>query len=220
QNWSHKLLSMGKKVSKDHLINLTLNNEKISCWCWFGGSIEPQLPFVISASKEMLMRKKNHILRICVEWNGDGHPNLVKKLAEIVYNSGGNIKFDFKAFNPNVHYALTGRDNTNVLRNITLVYENFEKNNTRSVPMLGISTLLVPFYLDSIEIEKISQFIANLNPDIPYSLLIFHPDFMMNDLPVTPRSQVQEAYNSATKYLNNVRVGNLHLLGLKSIKEL
>jgi pyruvate formate lyase activating enzyme len=220
QNWQHKIISSSKKVSKEELINFTLNHKKISCWCWFGGSIEPQLPFVISASREMLKRKnKNQILRICVEWNGDGHPKLVEKLAEIVYKSGGNIKFDFKAWNQNLHQALTGRKNSNVLNNIKLVYEKLEKNNDRNVPMLGISTLLVPYYLDKSEIENISKFVARLDPEIPYSLLIFHPDFKMKDLPITPLKQVREAYITAEKVLNNVRVGNLHLLGIRSMEE-
>ncbi|MHA2103695.1 MAG: radical SAM protein [Candidatus Hodarchaeales archaeon] len=221
QNWQHKIIDWSKKVSKEELINITIKNNKISCWCWFGGSIEPQLPFVISTSREMLKRKiNNKILRICVEWNGDGHPKLVEKLAEIIYKSGGNIKFDFKAMNQNLHQALTGRKNSNVLNNIKLIYDKFEKENDRHVPMLGISTLLVPYYLDKTEIENISKFVARLDPEIPYSLLVFHPDYYMKDLPITPIRQVKEAYAIAKKSLNNVRIGNLHLLGFRSMEEL
>jgi pyruvate formate lyase activating enzyme len=35
-------------------------------------------------------------------------------------------------------------------------------------------------------VEGIAEFIAGLNPDIAYSLLAFHPDFIMMDFPATP----------------------------------
>jgi pyruvate formate lyase activating enzyme len=74
------------------------------------------------------------------------------------------------------------------------------------------STLLVPYYVDVSEVSSIARFISQAGPDIPYSLLVFHPDFRMNDLPITPRSQVDECYREARRYLRNVHVGNIHLL--------
>ena len=50
-------------------------------------------------------------------------------------------------------------------------------------------------------------------PDIPYSLLIFHPDFTMNDLPITPIESVIRAYKISKEYLTRVHVGNIHLIG-------
>jgi pyruvate formate lyase activating enzyme len=81
-------------------------------------------------------------------------------------------------------------------------------------PVLTATTLLVPFYVDEKEVEEIAKFIANLNPEIPYSLLVFHPDFYMRDLPITPREQVKHCYEAAKKYLDNVNIGNQQLLGV------
>jgi pyruvate formate lyase activating enzyme len=61
-------------------------------------------------------------------------------------------------------------------------------------------------------LEKIAGFIASLDETIPYSLLVFHPDFMMQDLPITPAEQAFEAYRTAKKHLKNVELGNIHLL--------
>ncbi|MDW8360721.1 MAG: radical SAM protein, partial [Candidatus Caldarchaeum sp.] len=73
QNWSHKQLSEAPLVSVEELVQTTLENPRISCWCWFGGSPEPQLPFAVMASRAVLEAKPSHrILRICYEWNGDG----------------------------------------------------------------------------------------------------------------------------------------------------
>jgi pyruvate formate lyase activating enzyme len=213
QNWSHKFLERGQVVSTDHLIEKTLKNDKISCWCWFGGSPEPQLPFTLYSSKKMLeLTPENRVMRICLEWNGCGNPKLVERIGEVVYKSGGNIKFDFKAWTPSLHYALTGRSNQEVKKNIRLIYDKFERNNDREVQMLGISSLLVPYYVDANEVEQIAKFLAEIDPQIHYSLLVFHPDFVMRDLPITPKEQVMKAYEITKKYLENVHIGNKHLL--------
>ena len=214
QNWSHKLLNEGKIVSADEIVNHTLGDSRITCWCWFGGSPEPQLPFALNASRMALERKsEKRVLRICFEWNGCGAKELVKKAGEIAYESGGNIKFDLKAFTPSVHKALTGRDNKRTFENFELIYREFYEKR-KDVPVLNATTLLVPHYVDEHEVSKIAEFIASLDPEIPYSLLIFHPDFMMSDVTVTPKKQVEECYKAAKKYLKNVNIGNISLLGL------
>ena len=71
---------------------------------------------------------------------------------------------------------------------------------------------MIPGYIDKEEVEKIARFISNLGPEIPYSLLGFHPDFKMIDMPVTTRKQAEECYQTAKKYLKRVNIGNKHLL--------
>lgn len=214
QNWTHKLISRAPQTSVDELVELTLNNKRISCWCWFGGSPEPQLPFAVEASRRIVETKpSNRVMRICYEWNGDGNPALVKKAVETVAESGGNVKFDLKAFTPAVHKALTGLDNRRILENFEMVYRGFYERRP-GLPVLGATTLLVPGYVDAVEVEMIARFIASLDENIPYSLLVFHPEFMMDEMPITPGKQVWECYRAATKHLRRVNIGNLHLLGL------
>ncbi|MFX1564187.1 MAG: hypothetical protein ACFFDP_12870, partial [Promethearchaeota archaeon] len=59
------------------------------------------------------------------------------------------------------------------------------------------------------------NFIKNLNqPSIEYSLLIFHPNHLMADLPVTPLKQAQRCYDAAKQILGKrIHIGNLGLLG-------
>ena len=80
--------------------------------------------------------------------------------------------------------------------------------------MLTATTLLVPFYVDEKEVEDIASFIASINRDIPYSLLVFHPDYYMRDMPITPTEQVHRCYEAAKRHLKNVNIGNKQLLGL------
>ncbi len=220
QNWEHKAIQRGQKVSADELVDLTLSNDRITCWCWFGGSPEPQLPFAINASRKVREEiSETRVLRICFEWNGDGRWRLVEKAGMLAFESGGNVKFDFKAWTPSIHLALTGRDNNVVKQNIRRLHELFVARGDRGHQTLGVTTLLVPYYVDENEVELIARFLSELDELIPYSLLVFHPAFKMVDLPVTPLKQVVCAFRKAKKYLKNVSVGNLHLLGYRSMSE-
>ena len=201
QNYEHKFIDRAEHVKVDELVHRA---EKATCICYFGGTPEPQLPFLLKATQKILETKK---LRICWEWNGTGNPRLVKKAAEYSCITDGVIKFDLKAYDRNLHMALAGRPNDRTLQNFRMVSENFQKKN-----LLTATTLLVPGYIDAEEIEKLAKFISDLNPDIPYSLLAFHPDYKMMDMPVTSKKMATECYKTAKKYLNHVNIGNKHLL--------
>jgi len=183
QNWEHKNIERGDCIEIEQLVR---EAKDARCICYFGGTPEPQLPFLLRATKKILENVK---LKICWEWNGTGNPDLVRKVAEYSYTTNGTIKFDLKAFDYNLQIALTGRPNKRTLDNFQMVAQEYKE-----------------------EIEKIAKFISNLNPDIPYSLLAFHPDFKMIDMPVTTRKQAEECYQVAKKYLNRVNIGNKHLL--------
>jgi pyruvate formate lyase activating enzyme len=67
--------------------------------------------------------------------------------------------------------------------------------------------------VDAREVGSIARFVASLDPDIPYSLLAFYPQFFMADLPPTSRRQAAECWQAAKEAgLRNVRIGNQHLL--------
>ena len=76
---------------------------------------------------------------------------------------------------------------------------------------------MVPGYVDAGEVGAIAGFIADLAPSIPYSLLAFHPDYHMADLPYTSLGQAIEGYNAARRRLERVHVGNLHILGVSGM---
>lgn len=214
QNASHKSLREAESTGVEEFVEQVSGNHRISCICFFGGSPEPQLPFALEAGRRLLETAgKGRILRICFEWNGCGRPDLVDRAAEIALRSGGNIKFDLKCFDPNLSLALSGVPNERAYENFRRIAERYYDGRP-DPPMLTATTLLVPGYVDRREVEGIAEFIASLNPEIPYSLLIFHPDYYMYDLPVTPRRQVEECLKAASKHLRRVHVGNLQLLGL------
>ncbi len=216
QNYFHKHSHEGKLTSVDTFIGDVQSQDKISCICYFGGSPEPQLPFALQASKKLLEYSSHPILRICFEWNGCGNRALVKEAAELSFNSGGLIKFDLKCFTPVLSIALSVVNNDAAYRNFEFIARNYYEERS-TVPLLTATTLLIPGYIDAYEIEKIAAFIADLNPEIPYSLLLFHPDFYMSDMPYTSKKQLNDCLKTAKNHLTNVHAGNLQLLGLSSM---
>ena len=125
--------------------------------------------------------------------------------------SGGCVKFDLKAWDHNLHRVLTGAANHRTLENFSRAVQLGLQRVLP--PSLVANTLLVPGYIDAVEIGAIAKFIAGLNPDIPYSLLAFHPQFYMSDLPLTSKSLADDCLRAARDAgLKKVRLGNVHLL--------
>ncbi len=211
QNASHKKIRTAPSMSIDEFTAKIDKNKNISCICYFGGSPKPQLPFALKASENALEIERD-ILRICWEWNGCGNKKLVERAAKLSLKSGGNVKFDLKCFDENLSFALSGVSNKAAYENFKMVAEFFDKRP--DLPVLTATTLLVPGYVDEVEVSSIARFISELNDEIPYSLLIFHPDFMMMDMPITPKEQAFACFNAAKKYLKHVNIGNIHLLGM------
>ena len=80
-------------------------------------------------------------------------------------------------------------------------------------PLLVVSTLLVPGYVENDQIAQIAKLLVDIDPTIPYSLLAFYPAFVIDDLPTTSRKQAEECFNVAKDVgLENVWIGNKHLL--------
>ncbi len=210
QNWHFRRKTINQQtIPVEKLVSDV--DKKTSCICYFGGDPTPQLPFALRASRLAIEQNKGRILRICWETNGTMNSALLDKMIELSLNSGGCIKFDLKAWDENLHIALTGVTNKRTLENFSRVGE---KIKSRPIPPLLIaSTLLVPGYIDENEIRNISRFIASINNEIPYALLAFYPHFFMSDMPLTTKELALRCMKSAQEEgLKNVRIGNVHLL--------
>ncbi len=211
QNAQHKFFDEGELFSEEKLVERALA-PGVECVCFFGGSPEPQLPFALRTARRIAEESEGKV-RICWEWNGAGNPALVRQAAEISLESGGIVKFDLKCWDERLALALCGVSTRPSFDNFRLLAEQFLPQAGH--PFLTATTLLVPGYVDEGEVGRIAEFIAELCPDIPYSLLVFHPAYCLADLPVTSLEQVVRSFRAARSAgLSRVHVGNLHLLGL------
>lgn len=184
---------------------------RTTCICYFGGDPASQPAHAIAASKLALEMSRGRILRICWETNGSMSRHVLQVMARLSMESGGCIKFDLKAFDERLHLALTGVSNRQTLENFAYL-SGWHKERDKP-PFLIASTTLVPEYINADEVSNIARFIASCDVTIPYSLLVFHPQFMMSDLPTTSRRQAYECLQAAQDAgLRNVHLGNIHLL--------
>jgi pyruvate formate lyase activating enzyme len=213
QNWHYRNLSASCKPIMSAEALAEKADKHVSCICYFGGDPSPQMPHSLEVSR-LAFEKANaekRILRVCWETNGYMNPKLAAQAAEYALESGGNIKFDLKTWNEALNIALCGVSNKPTLSNFKMIGEKFYKKR-KELPVLCASTLLVPGYIDAEEVENIAKFISETDTDTPYTLLAFHPCYVMNDLPTTSRKQAIECQKAAEKHLRNTRIGNIHLL--------
>lgn len=185
---------------------------KTTCICYFGGDPSPQITHAIKTSSIAINKLDRQLIRICWETNGGMRRPFVRRMAELSLESGGCIKFDIKAWDNRIHQTLCGVSNEQTLDNFRFVSQ-FVPNRPEP-PLLVASTLLVPGYVDEIEVVEIAAFIARLNPDIPYRLLAFHPEFELRDLPRTSHRHALACKEAAEQAgLKRISIGNVHLLG-------
>ncbi len=198
QNWHYR--KVNHTMSVDDLTSWV--DDDTACICYFGGDPTPQILHALRVAGAVSTR-------ICWETNGAFSKGLARKVGKTAFHSGGTIKFDLKAYSENLNYALCGSSNRNTLSNFAYIYETFQREDP---PILVASTLLVPGYINEEEVSRIAEFIAGVDPDIPYCLLAFSPHFKMRDLPYTSRTQASNCLKAAQKYLTRVRMGNIWLL--------
>lgn len=210
QNWQYRLGTFDPAVSTPEDLAADVDRWT-TCICYFGGDPAAQLPFTLRASRVALDKTEGRILRVCWETNGSMNTLLLDEMVELALSTGGCIKFDLKAWDETLHVALTGVSNQRTLGNFSRAAEKFP--GRPSVPLLVASTLLVPGYVDEREVRGIASFIASLDPQIPYSLLAFHPMFYFADLPRTPAALARKCFEAAREEgLSRVKMGNVHLL--------
>lgn len=63
------------------------------------------------------------------------------------------------------------------------------------------------------DVSEIVRQISDLDPEIPFILLAFYPQFSLQDPPVTSHGQALRCKEAAEKMgLKNVHLGNVHLM--------
>jgi len=105
------------------------------------------------------------------------------------------VEVGIKAFSEELHLRYTGRPARSV-------QENFKRYAASGVRLTAAS-ILIPGLVEIDEIERIAQFIASVNKDIPYFVLPYFPAGG-NPWRKTEPWETAEAMRRVGKYLNNV----------------
>ena len=138
-------------------------------------------------------------LWVLIETNGYGlTPQNLDALKEAGVDS---FWLDIKAYDGTDHKWLTGCFNRNIL--------NLPKEIVKRGFVLEVLSLYIPNLVETPQLKKIAQLIFDVDPEIPYTLLAFFPEYQMKRYKSPKASEMIEAYMAVKAVgLRNVRLGN------------
>jgi pyruvate formate lyase activating enzyme len=211
QSWQARHPRSGELHSAEEVAGAV--DAETTCLVYFGGDPTPQLAHAVAAAriarKEAAARKRP--LRICFETNGAMSRSLLKTMVDLSLESGGCIKFDLKAWDPNVHLALTGSSNERTLENFA--YLASRRHERPKLPLAVAATALVPGYVDVEEIRPMARHLATLGEDMPWALLGFFSCFELLDLPNSSKQQARRCLRAAKAAgMGRARISNVQVL--------
>ena len=112
------------------------------------------------------------------------------------------VIFSIKAYSDDLHRDYTGKSNKKILNNFIALYSSGKK--------LQAETVLIPDYIDALEIERIARFIAGVDRNIPFRIDAYFP-VGNNPWRAATTQEVEEAASLARKHLNTVSCLTLEL---------
>jgi len=159
----------GKEISPENIVK---NAIKKGCKSVSYTYTEPTIFFEYAYDIAKIAYKKN--LKNIFVTNGYISDDALEFISPFL--NGANI--DLKSISEDFYKNICKAKLKPVLDNIKLFYD------------LGIwieiTTLIIPGYNDKLsDIKKIANFIKKIDPDIPWHITRFHPDFKLNNLPMT-----------------------------------
>ena len=163
-----------------------------------GGDLACQPEFYCFATEEI--KREREDLWILLETNGYGLTP--KNLDRFNFSGIDAFWLDIKAYDNEVHRRLTGCSNERILK---LPYEIKKRDF-----VLEVLSLFIPGWVEADQIEKIAKILLEVDPQIPFTILAFFPEYQLKDVPSPSLKQMLEAYASVKDLgLTNVRLGNI-----------
>lgn len=162
-----------------------------------GGDIVCRADFYAQATERIKARTWN--TWVLLETNGWG---LTPANLDLLASAGLDAFWlDIKAFDEGVYRRLCGTDNGTVLR---APAEILSRGFT-----LEVLTLFIPGWVETDQITAIARLIADLDPEIPFTILAFFPAYRMSDTPPPTLEQMVEACEAVCETgLRQVQLGN------------
>ena len=163
-----------------------------------GGDLYCQPAFYVKTFKAI--KREVPDVWIHIETNGYG---LTKKNLEALYAAGlDSIWLDLKAFSEDKYRKLCGTTNRWVLKVPELALD--------LDIVLEVVLLYIPGLVELDEMKKFAKYLAEINRDIPVTLLAFFPEYLMLGYREPSFNEMINAYMALTSSgLRRVKVGNV-----------
>ncbi|MEM2784337.1 MAG: radical SAM protein [Nitrososphaerota archaeon] len=165
-----------------------------------GGDLACQPEWYIESTKEI--KSLNKDLWVLFETNGYG---LTPKNLDLFKDAGIDAFWlDIKAYDNEIHRKLTGVSNKWILK----LPEEIKDRGF----VLEVASLYIPGWVETDQIKKIAELIAQVDSNIPFTILAFFPEYKLIDISPPNFQQMIEAYYAAKDSgLKNIKLGNFGL---------
>jgi pyruvate formate lyase activating enzyme len=161
-----------------------------------GGEPTIHLPYIEAVVKEA--KKLMPTLQVGFTTNGFATEASMKRIVDLC----AYITLEINAYHNDTHLALSGAPVEPVLRNAAYLIKHRDK-------IRAIKTVVVPQINDA-EIEEIAQFIASIDPSVPYHLIGFRPSFMLYYHPGPSASELEAIAKRCENHLETVKWGGAY----------
>ncbi|WP_415713706.1 AmmeMemoRadiSam system radical SAM enzyme [Maridesulfovibrio sp.] len=185
----------GQKVTPEILVEAAISHNCASISYTYS---EPTIFFELMQDTARLAHAKG--LKNVIVSNGFQSPGCIDELTGLI--DAANI--DLKAFNDEFYRNVCGGRLSPVLDNL----KHMKKNGW----WVEVTTLLIPGKNDSQdELNQLAAFISEeLGTEVPWHISRFHPDYKLQDCPVTPMQALQRARKTGRDAgLEYVYIGNV-----------
>ncbi|NIO04090.1 MAG: radical SAM protein [Proteobacteria bacterium] len=149
-----------------------------------GGEPTIHLPYIEEVVGEA--RKINPGTKVNFDTNGYLTDESLKRVLVLTTS----ITYDLKAYNDEVHLALTGASSKPVLRNAEYIGRYAKEK------LWEIRILVIPG-INEDEIKPLTEFVAHIDPFLPVCFLVFRPNFVLENHPGASRSLMDKCVETA-----------------------
>ncbi len=157
-------------------------------------------PKYYAKSAEKIKEETDGKLWVLIESNGYA---LTKENLKILKEGGvDSYWLDIKAYDNNVYKKLCGTSNKTVLKSLELIVDlDFT---------VEVLTLFIPGFVETNQHKQIAQLIADIDEEIPITLLAFFPTYKLVDNRKPTFDEMMTSYAEMKAMgLKNIRLGNL-----------
>lgn len=149
-----------------------------------GGEPTIHLPYIEKIVEEA--RKIEPTTKVNYDTNG----YMTEESLRRVLNFATSITYDLKAYNNEVHLALTGTSSVPILRNAEYIGKYARDR------LWEYRIVVIPKINES-EIKPLTEFIASIDPSLPVSFLAFRPNFVLEFHPGADRQLMERCVDIA-----------------------
>lgn len=163
-----------------------------------GGDVVCCAEFYAEATRKIKEKCEN--IFVLIETNGYG---LTPKNMDMLREAGvDSYWLDIKAYDEEVYRKLCGTTNEWILK---LPQELIDRDF-----VIEVLTLYIPGWVESDQIVKIAEIVKDADPEIPFHILAFFPQYKMSDVRSPTLGEMIEAYSKVKSIsLKTVKLGNI-----------